>query len=54
MKSRYMLSALAFMVVMVMTTNAFAQGEFRVTSGTEARGAGTMATPKRPGASPCG
>ena len=38
MKSRYMLSALAFMVVMVMTTNAFAQGEFRVTSGTEARG----------------
>ena len=38
MKSKYMLSALAFLLVMTMTTTAFAQGVFRLSSGTEARG----------------
>ena len=38
MKPKYMLSALAFLLVMTMTTTAFAQGVFRLSSGTEARG----------------
>ena len=38
MKSKYMLSALAFLLVMTMSTTAFAQGVFRLSSGTESRG----------------
>ena len=38
MKQRFNISALAFLLVMTMTTTAFAQGVFRLSSGTESRG----------------
>ena len=41
MKSRFAFSALCMLVAMTMATGAFAQGVFRVTSGTESRGRAT-------------
>ena len=38
MKSRFAFSALAFLLVMTMSTTALAQGVFRLSSGTESRG----------------
>ena len=38
MKSRFAFSAFCMLVAMTMATAAFAQGVFRVTSGTESRG----------------